>query len=249
MSRGERAERALVRQLRYQEQKARTHVFGAAEEAAFIAYALGVRARIEAMEPIDDGARVLEVGSGAHGLIFFMGLENAVGVDPLADEYPRLFPRWQRRARTVRGRGEELPFADASFDLVLSDNVVDHAGDPRQIAVEMCRVLAPGGLLYFTVHHHHALYTVADKAYGAWKQLGGPGEIAAFADHTVHLTLARARALFAGLPLAVLAESDGVAEAKKAQRRFPSPWTTRPLKRAFYKNATYELIARRRAQV
>ena len=112
-----RAKRALERQLAYQEAKARMMPKDQrALERELTDYAQSVRARIEKYRPIEAGLRVLEVGSGAHGLVFFMGIPGSVGVDPLAAEYARLFPQWQSRATTVAAFGEALPFEDASFD-------------------------------------------------------------------------------------------------------------------------------------
>ena len=65
------------------------------------------------------------------GLIFFFGTTRGVGCDLLSWDYAALFPAWQGRARTIAAAGERLPFADASFDIVLScDNVVDQAKVP-----------------------------------------------------------------------------------------------------------------------
>ena len=127
-----RAQRALERQLAYQRAKAE-RVRGHEVElmASMAARSAEVRARLDRVGPIVPNARVLEVGSGAHGLIFFFEGAERVGVDPLADEYRALFPAWQERAQTVAAFGEQLPFTDASFDVVLCDNVVDHAERPR----------------------------------------------------------------------------------------------------------------------
>ena len=200
-----------------------------------------VRAKLEALGPLPEEARVLEVGSGAHGLIFFFDAAERVGIDPLADHYRTLFPAWQGRARTIAADGERLPFPDGSFNVVLCDNVVDHAEDPRAIIVEMARVLAPGGLLYFTVNVHHPFYHLAGSAHAAWHTLGLRFEITPFADHTVHLTPAAARALFAGLPLRFLAESDNVEETRRQRVNARHPGDQ--LKRLFYKNAQWEVIA------
>ena len=241
-----RARRALERQLDYQRAKAEKT---RGREAEFIdamrRHSARVRALIEDVRPIPPAARVLEVGSGAHGLVFYFGAERGVGLDPLAADYALLFPAWQRRAQTIAARGEELPFADASFDLVLCDNVVDHAESPARIASELSRVLAPGGLLYFTVNVHHPLYAAAAAAHAAWHAAGLPLEIGPFADHTVHLTLERARALFRRLPFQLLRERHNIREARALARRRPPRHPGDLLKRFFFKNALYEIIAER----
>jgi SAM-dependent methyltransferase len=245
---GGRARRALERQLAYQRVKA-ARVAGREGEyvEAMRAHSARVRARLEALRPVDADARVLEVGSGAHGLVFYFGARRAIGVDPLACDYAALFPSWQRRAQTVAAAGERLPFADSSFDVVLCDNVVDHAEDPARIVRELARVLAPGGLVYFTVNFHHAVYHAAARLHAAWNAAGLRYEIGPFADHTVHLTLAGARGLFRNLPLRVLEERHDEHEARALARLRPTRHAGDRLKRLFFKNALYELIAERTA--
>ncbi len=154
---------------------------------------------LEEVRSVKPDARVLEVGSGAHGLIFSFGAHSGVGLDPLAVHYASLFPKWQRSAATVAAVGESLPFADGTFDIVLSDNVVDHARATRDDFGRIARVLAPAGLVYFTVNVHHPFYALASTLHNWWNMLGISYEITPFADHTVHLTLDRARGLFNGL--------------------------------------------------
>ena len=239
-----RALRAIERQLEYQRRKAKSLDGREAEVAAAMRlHAHEARSFIERVRPLPEGARVLEVGSGAHGLIFFFGAGAGVGVDPLAVEYRALFPAWQGEAQTVAAYGEALPFRDGSFDVVLSDNVVDHAEAPARIVSEMTRVLAPGGLLYFTVNVHHAVYSVAASLHAGWQALGVDFEIAPFADHTTHLTVTRARRLFDGLPLRLVHESHNVEEAvRQARARRPRHAGDR-LKRVFFKNALYRVVA------
>lgn len=243
-----RARRALERQLAYQKVKSRK-IAGHEDEyvAAMRARSARVRALLEETRPIERDARVLEVGSGAHGLIFYFGTTRGAGVDPLAADYAALFPAWQRRAQTFASHGEQLPFADATFDVVLCDNVVDHAESPARIVSEIARVLAPGGLLYFTVNFHHPVYSVAARLHSAWNAAGLQLEIGPFADHTVHLTHDGARRLFDGLPLQTLSERDNRAEAKAAARERPPRHAGDRLKRIFFKNALYETIAVRDA--
>ena len=239
-----RARRAFERQLEYQQRKA-VHLRGTERGimASMERHSAEVRAKLEAIRPIAPDSKILEVGSGAHGLIFFFGDEQRIGVDPLADHYRDLFPAWQGKAETIAAFGERLPFEDGRFDLVLSDNVVDHAESPRRIVEEMVRVLKPGGLLYFTVHVHHPLYHAAATAHSKWVELGLPGEIAPFADHTVHLTVPRALALFGGLPLKLVSIGDTIEETRQAARGMAPRHLGDRLKRWFFKNAELEVIA------
>jgi ubiquinone/menaquinone biosynthesis C-methylase UbiE len=45
----------------------------------------------------------------------------------------------------VAGEAEQLPFADASFDVVVSNGVIDLIPDKDAVFAELHRVLAPGG--------------------------------------------------------------------------------------------------------
>ncbi|MGH8123300.1 MAG: class I SAM-dependent methyltransferase [Rudaea sp.] len=241
-----RARRALERQLVYQRSKALTAV---GREHEYVdgmrARSAGVREQLERVHAIDGDARVLEVGSGAHGLVFYFGTTRGVGVDPIACEYAALFPAWQPRVQTIAAAGENLPFSDSTFDVVLCDNVVDHAEKPAEIARELARVLVPGGLLYFTVNFHHPVYSVAAGFHAAWNAMGLRFEIGPFADHTVHLTLAGARGLFNGLPLRIVSERHDIAAAKVAARTLRPRHLGDQLKKLFYKNAVYEVIGER----
>jgi SAM-dependent methyltransferase len=58
----------------------------------------------------------------------------------------------------VVGDACSLPFSDASFSLVLSQEVVEHVADPFRAVREAARVLRPGGVLYlqapFVIGYH-----------------------------------------------------------------------------------------------
>ncbi len=74
--------------LEYQQSKAQKLREATDDPAAVVReYTRWVRGRIESVQSIKPDARVLEVGSGAHGLIFFFGSfgpVRGVGIDPLA---------------------------------------------------------------------------------------------------------------------------------------------------------------------
>jgi SAM-dependent methyltransferase len=243
-----RAVRALQRQLEHQSAKAaRIREQGLENRALQLmqTYSASVRDQLERFRPALGDARVLEVGSGAHGLVFCFGGTQAVGCDPLAAEYRSLFPAWQGRVPTLAAAGERLPFPDAAFDVVLCDNVVDHAERPAEITAELVRVLSPGGLLYFTVNFHHPFYHGVSWLLGRVNALGIPFEVGPFADHTVHLTLRGAKRLFRGLPLRVLDEESERRGARGGARRAAAAWAVALVRRLFFKNAAYRLIAER----
>ncbi|MFN2412097.1 MAG: class I SAM-dependent methyltransferase [Pyrinomonadaceae bacterium] len=184
----------------------------------------------------------MEVGSGAHGLIFGFANNFGIGIDPLAVEYKSLFPKLQRNARTIAAIGEMLPFDDQSFDIVLSDNVIDHAEHPLAIIDEMLRVLRPHGLLYFTVNVHHPIYEIVSRAHGRWNAAGLRFEISPFADHTVHLTAQRVSDYFSRLPLRIVSQRSTIPETKTAIWNSPAMNPESLLKKLFYKNALIEVI-------
>lgn len=240
----QRARRAMERQLEYQEKKAKT--ISNSEKDILLNLMLRaqtIQQRLEKIKPISENDNILEVGSGAHGLIFGFGKGFKVGIDPLAVHYKRLFPLWQKNSLTLAAIGEKLPFTDASFDVVLSDNVIDHAENPVEIIEELMRVLKSGGLLYFTVNVHHPVYDVASKAHGIWNAMGVRFELSPFADHTVHFSEKIIRKIFSRLPIKIIEQNSSIKQTKAIYRRLKSPSMEQLLKRLFYKNALYEIVA------
>ncbi len=92
-------------------------------------------------------------------------LENGCGVGLYLEKFAPLAQRaigleidWER-AYTARKRnrlvlcaaGEDLPFPDCSFDLILSHEVLEHVRDDRLAMREMARVLKQGGRLLLFV--------------------------------------------------------------------------------------------------
>jgi SAM-dependent methyltransferase len=244
-----RARRALELQLEYQRRKARSLIAEGVDITPHMQrHSAEVRALVESARPIRDGDRVLEVGSGAHGAIFYFGAARGVGIDPLAHHYVSLFPAWQRRVGTVSALGEALPFGDAAFDVVLSDNVVDHAERPAAILGEIARVLAPAGVIYFEVNVSHPVYGWLSALQGGWRALGIPFGFADFSEHTVHLSRAGARRLFDGQPLQIVWERDTVAEARSDHSPGRRPGLRQWIKRVWYFHARYEAVAIRQPE-
>ena len=240
------AQRALQRQLEYQK--------GLAERFRSDPAAVGGQKRAAVEELFSHAvlapdARVLEVGGGGKGMLFYLppaGLR--VGADPLAVDYSVLFPTGTAAVSSCAAFGENLPFRDAAFDLVLCDNVIDHAEQPSRIVSESIRVLKDDGILYFTVNVHHPIYHHAAALYRTCAALGVRLEIGPFADHTVHLRRRDVQRMFADLPLRVRYERDGVAQAIEKAKVQPPRHAFDRLKRVFFKNARYVIVASKQAR-
>jgi len=52
---------------------------------------------------------------------------------------------------------EDVPFGDASFDLVYASQVFEHLPEPRAELAVLCRLLAPGGRLYVEVPNYGSI--------------------------------------------------------------------------------------------
>lgn len=50
--------------------------------------------------------------------------------------------------------GENLSYADNSFDIVYSSNVLEHVQSPEKVFSEVIRVLKPGGYLFFVIPNY-----------------------------------------------------------------------------------------------
>ena len=90
---------------------------------------------------------VLDLGCGRTGGIerFWQTARLAVGIDP---DLRSLSDRGAGMP-VLQAGGEQLPFADASFDLVVSVWVIEHLEAPERVFAEIARVMKPGGHFIF----------------------------------------------------------------------------------------------------
>lgn len=109
------------------------------------------------------GQHVLEIGCGTGSLLTVLKRLHpdveAVGLDPDPQALVRARRKAERAALSIRldqGFSDELPYADATFDRVLSSFMFHHLpaeAKPRTLT-EVKRVLKPGGSLHLLDFTH-----------------------------------------------------------------------------------------------
>jgi arsenite methyltransferase len=107
-----------------------------------------------AVADLKEGETVLDLGSGAGADVLISARRvgpagKAIGLD-MTDEMLALARQNAEQAGAenvefVKGHIEEIPLADASVDVVISNCVINLSGDKPRVIKEVARVLKPGG--------------------------------------------------------------------------------------------------------
>lgn len=184
-------------------------------------------------EHLPVGGAVLDVGCG-----------SALVADRIADVAARYvgldFPEHHMRyaaerfvdsadplqVELVRGDGERMPFTDASFDVVVMSEVIEHLLRPELAVWEIARVLRPGGVFVMTTNNASEVplrsplshpFAWLEKAFGAHRpelislrpwiwpwavdaEILPPGSPEVYLPHTHHI-FGETRQLFAAAGL------------------------------------------------
>jgi SAM-dependent methyltransferase len=109
------------------------------------------------------GARALDVGAAAGGNTRVL---RSAGYECLALEYGETGAVLARgRGLTVvRGDATALPLADATIDVVVAFDVLEHIPDDKSAAAELYRCLKPGGRVVVAVPCDMRLWSAHDVA-------------------------------------------------------------------------------------
>ena len=147
-------------------------------------YFHALHARIEDQLLAGVGARgeILDAGCGTGGLIRRLEAKHpgwrwtGLDLDPLAARLAR--ERVGGEVSLVEGSVTALPFPEASFDAVVSADVLYHLDDDGAAVAEACRVLRPGGIFVVNVPAYPWLWSYHDEAVGGRRRYGRRGLIA-----------------------------------------------------------------------
>ncbi len=124
-------------------------------------------------------ARVLDLGSGAgdiaRALLARYPAAHAISLDfsqnmlRTGHRRPAFWDRW-RRAQPVPvcAEMEQLPVADATFDMVCSNLALEWSADPDRVLSEVRRVLRRGGLFMFSTLGPDTLKELRAAYAGRW---------------------------------------------------------------------------------
>jgi len=115
------------------------------------------------------GKKLLEIGSG-FGVSLAIMLKrfgvDAYGIEPASEGFDAsnacarkvLVANQLDPARIIDAVGEAIPYPNETFDVVYSNNVLEHTADPAKVLCEAIRVLKVGGKLFVEVPNYLSYY-------------------------------------------------------------------------------------------
>ncbi len=118
-----------------------------------------------ALREVDGDARVLDLGCGEGDSQDFFKEANVralwFGVD--IDDSSEVRARTREDGNFATFDGVDLPYRDASFDLVFSRQVLEHVRHPDRLLRDVARVLKPGGrfvgsVSYLEPYHSRSIF-------------------------------------------------------------------------------------------
>lgn len=149
------------------------------------------------------GREVLDVGCGT-GVISLLALEKGAAKVVCSDISGYMLEMGRAKAQRLgygdrmdfrRMDAESLPFANASFDLVMSGMALGIIPDSEKAVAEMVRVLRPGGYLSLSAHGPEHYWEACDASFRCIKKryvLGYRLEYWPRSEESVRELLARA---------------------------------------------------------
>ena len=114
-----------------------------------------VECRFMAQVPLTSPVLDIGCGDGHFASIAYDKLPVDIGVDVMVRDLPEAAARHGVYRQVMFASGVALPFADRSFNTVISNCVIEHIPDNRAMLAEISRVLRPGGVFATTLPSEH----------------------------------------------------------------------------------------------
>jgi len=142
---------------------------------------------LKAQADLKPSDKILDIGCGPCGMINFITIGERYGLDPLMDYYLSNFDM-PKEVNWVKGFGEDLPFKDKKFNIVIATDTLDHTENPNRILKEIKRVLKAGGFLFLTVNTYSQTTNLIKNIH---RRLGleSPAELSSFSFKQVRRLL------------------------------------------------------------
>ncbi len=122
---------------------------------------------LRAMAAPTAGERMLEVGCGAGHVLEKFENCGRNGIDLSSIMLERTRRRLGNAVTLTQGSADALPYADASFDIVVCTEVLEHTTDPDRVIDELMRVAGPAGRVIVSVPNE----AVIDRAKATLRRL------------------------------------------------------------------------------
>jgi SAM-dependent methyltransferase len=144
---------------------------------------------LKVIDALPRDALVLDVGCGPGRVLSYLGHRGlrCVGLDRSAQAIAMVAQR--HRLPGIVGDNRSLPLRGEIADLVISDGVLHHTGDPPKAFAENCRIVRHGGLFYLAVYRPGGRYEFLYKYPGWFMRLGVRSAATRWLVHSTALPL------------------------------------------------------------
>jgi len=144
---------------------------------------------LQVIDALPQNSLTLDIGCGAGRVLEYLNFRGVrcVGFDRSQNSIKIIVNR--RRLLGAVADNLRLPVLSESADLVITDGVMHHTGDPARAFVEDCRVVRRGGRLYVSVYRPGGRYEFLYKVPGSVVRLLLKSTATRWIVHTTALPL------------------------------------------------------------
>ena len=127
--------------------------------------------RLRKFITINKNTKILQIGCGPLDIINYFRKGKTYSIDPLAEFYKKRFKINYKSTHLKKASGEQIPYEDNYFDLVILNNVLDHTKNPEKVLSEIFRVLKKEGILHLEIQIYQEIFLILSKIWGPLKKL------------------------------------------------------------------------------